>query len=827
MSQYQLIATCAFGLESVVKRELKNLGIDAKGLQPGWVGFTGDESTIALTNLNLRSADRVLIEVAHFEAKDFDQLFETTKYLRWADFVPVDGKFPVKGRSIKSQLSSVPACQRSVKRAIAESLQSSHGTNTLPESGALYQIEIALRDDLARLTIDTTGPSLHKRGYRTLVGEAPLKETLAAALVLLSVWKPSRPLIDPFCGSGTIPIEAAMIAKKIPPGLYRKFSAESWQDFPGKIWSDYRKQFREVVEENRNSEIEPIIGNDIDPEAISLARYHANRVGLKSEIHFQQAAFEDLRSKKEYGCVITNPPYGERLKESDLTKFYKSLPQTLQRLPTWSHFILTGMPRFEAVIQQSATRRRKLYNGRIECMYYQYLGPRPDKRLSDKNDKHDVASEDTSSLPATNDEHNGQSSELQSDHSQLDHSQSRETPLNYTHVIHAAALPASLQNIHSEQPAANEVESNGDSQMGSPQLTPSETTSSETTSSELTSSELTAPTPEKEKEKEKPISIFGGVTDKTSEQAELFVSRLTKRARHLRRWPKKGITCYRLYERDIPELPFVVDIYEDNLHIVEFERPHDRSIGQHAAWQELMCKTAAKTLNIDIANVHFKAKNRQRKKTQHEKLGEVKSEIIVNEGGLQFIVNLSDYVDTGLFLDHRIARDKVRSEAKGKRVLNLFGYTGAFSVYAADGGAMSIAHIDLSNTYVDWAKKNMSINRFHGPSFVFESGDAMEYLEKLPEQPIFDLAVIDPPTFSNSKKTDEVWEVQKQHVKLLTEASKRMSPDGVIYFSTNYRTFKLDTENLPPFKNIRNISNQTVPEDFRNKRIHQCWRIEM
>lgn len=802
MSQYQLIATCAFGLESVVKRELKNLGIDAKGLQPGWVGFTGDDSTIALTNLNLRSADRVLIEVAHFEAKDFDQLFETTKYIRWADFVPVHGKFPVKGRSINSQLSSVPACQRSVKRAIAESLQSSHGTNTLPESGALYQIEIALRDDLARLTIDTTGPSLHKRGYRTLVGEAPLKETLAAALVLLSVWKPSRPLIDPFCGSGTIPIEAAMIAKKIPPGLYRKFSAESWQDFPGKIWSDYRKQFREVVEENRNSEIEPIIGNDIDPEAISLARYHANRVGLKSEIHFQQAAFEDLRSKKEYGCVITNPPYGERLKESDLIKFYKSIPQTLQRLPTWSHFILTGMPRFEAVIQQSATRRRKLYNGRIECMYYQYLGPRPEKRLSNKGDGHDVDSK-TTTAPAV--ENANQTSDTQSGQSQ-----SNETPLNYTHVIHAAALPTNLQRELNGESQPNEVASSGESQAAPEHATPIEPNEPATVT-----------------EKEKPISIFGGVTDKTSEQAELFASRLTKRARHLRRWPKKGITCYRLYERDIPELPFVVDIYEDHLHIVELERPHDRSIGQHAAWQELMCKTAAKTLNIEISNVHFKAKNRQRKKTQHEKLGEVKSEIIVNEGGLQFIVNLSDYVDTGLFLDHRIAREKVRQESKGKRFLNLFGYTGAFSVYAADGGAMSIAHIDLSNTYVDWAKKNMSINRFHGPNYVFESCDAMEYLEKLPEKPIFDLAVIDPPTFSNSKKTDEVWEVQKQHVKLLTEASKRMSPEGVIYFSTNYRTFKLDTENLPPFKNIRNISNQTVPEDFRNKRIHQCWRIEM
>ncbi|MEE2641202.1 MAG: class I SAM-dependent methyltransferase, partial [Planctomycetota bacterium] len=391
-------------------------------------------------------------------------------------------------------------------------------------------------------------------------------------------------------------------------------------------------------------------------------------------------------------------------------------------------------PRFEAVIQKSATRRRKLYNGRIECMYYQYLGPKPPRQ------------------PAVE----------------------KENPQNESPEV-ASVLPP--------------------------------------------------PKEKKQPSLEQPV--FGGASDKTREQAELFASRLRKRVRHLRRWPQRGISCFRLYEKDIPEIPLVVDNYENRLHIVEYERPNAHDLAEHATWQELMCRTAAGVLQIDISDVFLKAKNRQLRKSQHEKVASDKREITVHEGGLQFLVNLSDYVDTGLFLDHRLTRDRFRAEASGKRVLNLFGYTGAFSVYAADGGAASVVHVDASNTYVDWARRNMSINRFHGPAYRFRTCDVNDFFEEVPEKPVFDLAIVDPPTFSNSKQSEQVWDVQKNHVELLRKVSSRMPTGGVIYFSSNFKRFQLDEELAAGFSNCREISRQTVPEDFRNRRVHRCWRLEI
>lgn len=771
MSQ-TLIATCAFGLEAIVKRELREMGLESRVIQPGWISFSaetaaGNAEAIIRANLGLRTADRVLIQVAEFPAADFDALFETTRSVDWAEFIPAHGRFPVKGRSIQSQLSSVPACQRSVKRAIVESLKAGHRVESLPEDGPTYQIEVALRNDRARLTLDTTGPSLHKRGYRKLAGVAPLKETLAAALVLLSVWNPERPLIDPFCGSGTIPIEAALIGARIAPGLKREFAAESWDCFRHGQWQEIREELRAVADQHAGLPSERLLGTDIDPDVLELARHQAAAAGVGDRIHFQQKSFEELRSKKEYGCVITNPPYGERLKERDLTGFYQTIPRILQRLPTWSHFILTAFPRFEAVIQQSATRRRKLFNGRIECMYYQYLGPKPPAK-PDRSPTEN--SPETAGEPS--EKHSG---------SLEDAAESEVTPVPASPEVHESSEGPLPRDKASAHPAA-------------PEQVP------------------VAP-------------VFGGISARSSEQAELFANRLKKRARHFRRWPKRGITCYRLYERDIPEIPLIVDRYENCLHIVEYERPHDRDLAEQASWQELMCKTAAKTLEVEINNVFFKTRQRQRRRSQHEKLSDRKSEIVVHEGGLQFLVNLSDYADTGLFLDHRLTRQRIREESRDKTVLNLFGYTGSFSVYAAAGGARSVVHIDASRTYVEWAQRNMSINRFHGPRYSFEVVDVNQFFAGLPEKPIFDLVIADPPTFSNSKQTETIWDVQENHLELLREIHARLADAGKVYFSTNFRRFRLDEGVAQLFSEVREISRQTVPEDFRNQRIHRCWEL--
>lgn len=385
MTSIDLIAATAFGLEAVTMRELQALGYEAKGSQPGHVAFRGDPSAICRANLWLRSADRILVRMAEFPAEDFDQLFDRTSAVPWEQWLPVDADFPVNGRSIRSRLSSVPACQRSVKKAIVQRLlaASRHSgtavqSGRLSETGPRYTIELILRNDVATLCIDTTGPSLHKRGYRTLVGSAPLKETMAAALVMLSFWKPGRRMIDPFCGSGTIAIEAALIGRNLAPGLSRGFAAESWPQIPARLWDAARQEARDLA----RPVFQPgIIGTDIDPAALRLARTNAERAGVASLIHFQQQPFEQLASRDTHGILIANPPYGQRLGDDQAAEqLYASMNQVLARLDTWSWYILTSYPDLEKRLGRLADRRRKLYNGRIACTYYQFHGPRMPRR---------------------------------------------------------------------------------------------------------------------------------------------------------------------------------------------------------------------------------------------------------------------------------------------------------------------------------------------------------------------------------------------------------------------------------------------------------------
>ena len=372
MTKFQLVATAAMGLEAIVADEVRELGYETR-VDNGKVYFEGDEMAIARTNLWLRVADRVKIVVGSFPAKTFDQLFEGVKALDWGRYLPVDANFPVSGKSVKSTLFSVPDCQAITKKAIVEKLKMHHKRlGFLDESGATFKIEISILKDVATLTIDTSGAGLHKRGYRQHQGDAPLKETLAAALVKISKWSPTRPFVDPFCGSGTICLEAAMIGQNIAPGYNREFISEEWPWMKKSIWDAARDEADEAA--NYDQEIN-ILGTDIDHRMVTIAQENAMEAGFGDLITFKQMTAPDFTTKETDGVIVTNPPYGERIGEvEEISKVLRGLGDKMKNYPTWSVYMLSSMENFEEAYGKKATKKRKLFNGFIRTDYYQYWG---------------------------------------------------------------------------------------------------------------------------------------------------------------------------------------------------------------------------------------------------------------------------------------------------------------------------------------------------------------------------------------------------------------------------------------------------------------------
>lgn len=379
MKRIELIATASFGLEAVVAREVKKLGYEDLMVENSRVTFHSDLAGICRSNLWLRSADRVLVKMGEFTATSFEELFNRTRSLPWSDWLPVNATFPVNGKSIRSQLHSVPDCQAIVKKAIVENMKARYHKEWFDETGPRYVIEVAILNDLVTLTLDTSGPGLHKRGYRKLSAAAPLKETLAAAMLDLSRWHPDRLLLDPFCGSGTIPIEAAMMAMNQAPGLKRGFDAEHWPVVPAKLWADARIEAQDLL--NRDMELK-IRGTDISGEVLSLARYHARQAGVEGKIHFQQMPVSKIQTKEKYGFLVCNPPYGQRLEDlREVEKLYREMGSIFKKnLETWSFYVLTSHKEFEHLFGRRADKKRKLYNGRIETHFYQFYGPKPPRR---------------------------------------------------------------------------------------------------------------------------------------------------------------------------------------------------------------------------------------------------------------------------------------------------------------------------------------------------------------------------------------------------------------------------------------------------------------
>ena len=380
MEKFELIAPCHFGMEAVLKREILDLGYEITKVEDGKVTFEADAQGIADANIFLRSTERILLKVAEVKAETFDELFEKTKALPWENYIPKDGKFWVaKANSVKSKLFSPSDIQSIMKKAIVERLKGVYGVSWFEEDGASFPIRVAFMKDVATIGIDTSGVSLHKRGYRKMTVKAPITETLASALIMLTPWNKDRILVDPFCGSGTFPIEAAMMAANIAPGMNRSFTAEDWTNLiPRKLWYDSVNEANDMIEDNIDVDIQ---GYDADGAVIRIARQNAQEAGVGHLIHFQEREVKDLSHPKKYGFIITNPPYGERLEDKEnLPGLYQSFGESFKRLDSWSAYMITSYEEAERYFGRKADKNRKIYNGMLKTYFYQFLGPRPPRR---------------------------------------------------------------------------------------------------------------------------------------------------------------------------------------------------------------------------------------------------------------------------------------------------------------------------------------------------------------------------------------------------------------------------------------------------------------
>lgn len=723
-STFQLTAKTLFGLERVLAGELESIGAQRIQLGRRLVDFNGDQEVLYRANLWCRTAIRILRPIHSFQADSEQALYAGVQSIDWSEYLEPEGSLTIDPVVYSSFTTHSLYAAQLTKDAIVDQFRERTGVRpSVDRNDPDLRINLHLNQNRATVYLDSSGDSLHKRGYRTATNQAPMNEVLAAGIIRLSRWDPDSPFADFMCGSGTLPIEAAMIARNIAPGTIRREFAYMW-------WKDFDSGLHErLVAEARAAQKEsldfPIVGSDLDPAVVEIAKQNARNAGVLDNIRFEVASFDTARPPAPAGTLVTNPPYDERLKVAQLGAVYRRIGDALKKNWTgYTAYLLTGNLSAAREFGLRPSRKIRLFNGPIECRLLEF-------------------------------------------------------------------------ELRRGEPARTRLRNFAQAVAGEP-------------ASAIADS---------------PIAPDGRRSWQA--QAEDFRNRLQRMARHWGRWARRqGITCYRLYDRDIPEIPLAIDWYEGHLHIAEYDRPHDRTELEHQAWLRSMGETAAATLNVDADKVFVKHRQRQRGPAQYERQASEGNFLVVSEGGHRFRVNLADYLDTGLFLDHRITRGIVQQEAQSKRFLNLFAYTGAFSVYAAAGGALSTTTVDMSNTYLDWARENMRLNGFDQVWHQFVRADTMTFLRNLDGRrgPPFDLIVTDPPTFSNSKKTEGIWDVQRDHVEMLNLLIANLAPGGKIFFSTNFRKFKFHESEIQGAV-IREISGQTVPPDFRNKRIHRCWTL--
>jgi 23S rRNA (guanine2445-N2)-methyltransferase / 23S rRNA (guanine2069-N7)-methyltransferase len=706
-------ATCPKGMESLLAEELRALGAAAVRETRAGVSFEGEPILGYRVCLWSRLASRVLLPLARFSAPTADALYQGALSIVWRDHLAADGTLAVDASVSQSAINHSHFAALKVKDAVVDQLRCAAGVRpSIDTERPDVRINLYLQRDEATISLDLSGDSLHRRGYRADGVEAPLKENLAAAILLRAGWpalaQQGASLIDPMCGSGTLPLEAALIAGDIAPGLQRPhFGFLRWRGHDVAVWEALLAEAREREAAGR-ARLPVILGYDQDARAISAARNNLARTGLNAYVTFAQRALGDcVAPSTSAGLVVANPPYGERLGDADdLPGLYTELGAALKRCYTgWQAAVFTGNPELGKHVGMRARKMHTLYNGAIECK-----------------------------------------------------------------LLHFEVTP---EWFHRE-----------------PLI--------------ITS----------------PAQLGSG--------AEMFANRLRKDLRHFGRWAaRQDIGAYRVYDADLHEYNLAIDVYEGArrwAHVQEYQAP--ASVDPRLAQRRLKQALAVIPLVLQIPpeQMHFKLRQRQKDGAQYQKLAATGEFHEVREGVCRFLVNFTDYLDTGLFLDHRPTRRLLGELARGRRFLNLFGYTGTATVHAALGGATATTTVDMSRTYLDWAQRNLALNGVNLKHHELIQADALQWLEQNRRQR-FGLIFLDPPTFSRSKRMEDTLDILRDHTALIRDTAALLEPSGTLIFSTNHQRFKLDRAALNGLA-IEDITRKTIPEDFeRNPRIHQCFRI--
>ncbi|WP_455925046.1 bifunctional 23S rRNA (guanine(2069)-N(7))-methyltransferase RlmK/23S rRNA (guanine(2445)-N(2))-methyltransferase RlmL [Pseudomonas putida] len=749
--RYELFLTCPKGLEGLLAEEATALGLEDTREHTSAVRGMADMETAYRLCLWSRLGNRVLLVLKRFAMKDAEDLYHGVHDVEWADHLLPDGTLAVEFSGHGSGIDNTHFGALKVKDAIVDKLRTLEGERpSVDKLNPDLRVHLRLDRGEAILSLDLSGHSLHQRGYRLQQGAAPLKENLAAAILIRSGWPriaaEGGALADPMCGVGTFLVEAAMIAADIAPNLKRtRWGFSAWLGHVPALW---RKLHDEALARADAGLAKPplwIRGYEADPRLIQPGRNNVERAGLSDWIKIYQgevATFEPRPDQNQKGLVICNPPYGERLgDEASLLYLYQNLGERLrQACLNWEAAVFTGAPDLGKRMGIRSHKQYSFWNGALPCKLL-LIKVLPDQFVTGE----------------------------------------RRTP-------EQRALEREQADEQATQPAADpyaRVNKNGN-----------------------------------------PIKPAPVVVEQArlSEGGQMFANRLQKNLKLLGKWARREkVDCYRVYDADMPEYALAIDLYHDWVHVQEYAAP--KSIDPEKAQARLFDALAAipQALGIDKSRVIIKRRERQSGTKQYERQSSEGQFTEVQEGGVKLLVNLTDYLDTGLFLDHRPMRLRIQREAAGKRFLNLFCYTATASVHAAKGGARSTTSVDLSKTYLDWARRNLSLNGYSDKNRL-EQGDVMAWLQASRDE--YDLIFIDPPTFSNSKRMEGVFDVQRDHVELLDLAVARLAKDGVLYFSNNFRKFQLD-EHLGERYKVEEISAQTLDPDFaRNSKIHRAWKIQ-